>query len=649
MNLIYFILLPLLGAILNGSIALISAGRKKEEPRALVSAIALGVMLVAFALAIPLALDFFSGRTDPILSSLFSWITVGNFKVDFALSLDRLSVVLLLIITGVGSLIHLYSVGYMKGEAGYAKYFAYLNLFVASMLVLVLGENLLMMFLGWEGVGLCSYLLIGFWFEDEAKAKAGKKAFIVNRVGDFGFLLGIFLLISFFLPEAKEGVSILSFSYLKTYIHELGHAHVIFIPAGIIGLCFFIGAMGKSAQIPLYVWLPDAMAGPTPVSALIHAATMVTAGVYMIARMHFLYDLAPWVLQFIGAIGAITALFAASIGLVQRDIKKVLAYSTVSQLGFMFLAMGVGAYATGVFHLMTHAFFKACLFLGSGSVIHAMGGEQDIRRMGGLRKSMPITFWTFLIATLAIAGFPPLSAFFSKDEILWEAFHRGHSLLAGLGFLAALMTSFYMFRLTFLTFFGDFRGTEEQKHHLHESPWTMTLPLIVLAILSTVGGWVGIPHLLGGHAQFQNFLGLGHGSLEVTASDHLWELSLMVLSVGLALLGMLLAYVFYIKNQSYAECLARRFPRLYRLLLNKYYVDEIYDALIVNPIKGISETFFSKTVDQKFINQVLVEGSAKTVKNLGRVLNWLQSGQVSVYAFYFLAVISVAVFYLVFS
>lgn len=643
MNLSYFILLPLLGAILNGTIALVSAARKKEEPRALVSLIGVGVVTLSFALAIPLALKFFSGRAEPVVSSLYSWMAVGNFKVDFALSLDRLSLVLLLVVTGVGFLIHLYSVGYMKKEAGFAKYFAYLNLFVASMLILVLGENLLLMFMGWEGVGLCSYLLIGFWFEDEAKAKAGKKAFIVNRIGDFGFLLGIFAVIALLLPQVSSGESLLSFSYMQS------HAQNFELFAGAIALLFLIGAMGKSAQIPLYVWLPDAMAGPTPVSALIHAATMVTAGVYMIARMHFLYDLAPGTLQFIAAIGAVTALFAASIGLVQRDIKKVLAYSTVSQLGFMFLAMGVGAYATGIFHLMTHAFFKACLFLGSGSVIHGMGGEQDIRKMGGLRKAMPLTFWTFLIATIAIAGFPPLAAFFSKDEILWEAFHRGHPVLASLGFIAALMTSFYMFRLTFLTFFGEFRGTEEQKSHLHESPASMTLPLIVLAILSIVGGWVGIPHLLGGHAYFQNFLGLGHGVVPVTEADHVWEIGLMGLSVGLALLGLLLAYFFCLKDPSLAEGLAKRFPRLYRVLLNKYYVDEIYDAVIVNSIKGVSETVLNKTVDQKFIDKVLVMGSAKTVKNFGRVFNWLQSGQVSVYAFYFLAVISLAVFYLVFG
>ncbi len=629
MELSTIILLPLVGALLNGGYAIWLAARKKAPSHFLVNLLGVGLPLAAFAVAAVLAWPFLQGRTEPLSQNLFSWITVGNFQVTAGLVLDRLSAVMVLVVTGVGSLIHLYSTGYMHEDPGYAKYFAYLNLFLASMLILVLGDSLLTLFVGWEGVGLCSYLLIGFWFEDPEKAYAGKKAFVVNRIGDFGFLIGIFLVMAVLLPQTDGPAPILSFSYLQVHAGWL-QGVVVWIT-----LCFFLGAVGKSAQIPLYVWLPDAMAGPTPVSALIHAATMVTAGVYMIARLYFLYDMAPQTLELVAWTGAITAIFAASIALVQNDIKKVLAYSTISQLGYMFLGMGVGAYTAGIFHLMTHAFFKACLFLGAGSLIHGLSGEQDIRKMGGLWKAMPITALTFGLATLAIAGIPPFSGFFSKDEILWQAFHRGHGPLWAVGFLAAGMTSFYMFRLGVLTFLGRSRASEHAKSHLHESPWNMTSVLLILGVLSLLGGLVAIPPALGGHNLFHQWLGIGYAAEHGGAEELRLERTLMAASVAVAALGALVAWLFYLKFPALPKNLALRLHALYRLLLNKFYVDEIYQATIVTPLRELSDRVLRRRVDEQLIDGILVNGSGKTASWVGSLVSHLQSGLVNSYALYF--------------
>jgi NADH-quinone oxidoreductase subunit L len=552
---------------------------------------------------------------------------VGNFNIELSFLLDKISVLMSLIVTGVGSLIHFYSTGYMKEDPGYAKYFSFLNLFLAAMLILVLGDNLLLMFLGWEGVGLCSYLLIGFWFEDPENTAAGKKAFVVNRIGDFGFLIGIFWVGALLLPQAGVSDSVLSFAFMKQHVDLLAGA------ATAITMFFFIGAIGQSAQIPLYVWLPDAMAGPTPVSALIHAATMVTAGIYMIARLGFLYDLAPQTLQFVATIGAVTALFAATIAIVQNDIKKVLAYSTISQLGYMFLAMGIGSYSTGLFHLMTHAFFKACLFLGAGSVIHALH-EQDIQKMGGLKKLMPLTAWTFVFATLAISGIPPFAGFFSKDEILWETFHRGHTALGVVAVGTALLTSFYMWRLTALTFFGKGRGDPHPLDHAHESPWNMTIVLVTLGLLSLAGGWVGIPHILGGQNELGEWLALSPHLPQDAHADQM-ELTLMIVSVVGALLAALLAMWIYLKRPEFPGLFAARFHRLYYLLKNKYFVDEAYDAAIVQPIRKTSESFFAGMIDQGLIDHTLVNGSGRLVSWAGSWVSRLQDGLINRYALYF--------------
>lgn len=638
MSLSTIILLPLLGFLFNGAYATVLACRHRAPARTLVNIIGVGLPFASFAVALKLSWPFLHGAETPLTQNLFSWIAVGNFQVNAALTLDHLSTVMVLIVTGVGSLIHLYSTGYMKEDPGYAKYFAYLNLFLTAMLILILADNLLLLFVGWEGVGLCSYLLIGFWFDDPIKAYAGKKAFIVNRIGDFGFLIGIFFVISLLLPQAQAGESILNFSYMRE------HASWLLGGAGVITLFLFIGATGKSAQIPLYVWLPDAMAGPTPVSALIHAATMVTAGIYMIARLDFLYDMAPKTLQLVATVGAVTALGAALIGLVQSDIKKVLAYSTVSQLGYMFLGVGVGAYSSGVFHLMTHAFFKACLFLGAGSVIHAMSGEQDIQKMGGLRKALPITFATFLIATIAIAGIPPFAGFFSKDEILWQAYHRGHTTLWLLGFLAAGLTSFYMFRLVALTFLGKSRVSQEAKHHLHESPFSMTSVLMVLALLSIVGGWVGIPHALGGHNWIESWLVLGAPSEGRLGSMDL-ERNLAILSAAWAAVVSIFAVLVYIKFPHWPEAWAEHARALYRLLWNKFYVDEIYDALIVRPIRVTSEFLLARVVDEGVIDGGLIHGSGRLISWAGSAVNFLQGGLANNYAFFFLIALGGLVFW----
>jgi NADH-quinone oxidoreductase subunit L len=545
--------------------------------------------------------------------------------------MDALSGVMCLVITFVGFLIHVFAAGYMADDPDYARFFAYLNLFCGAMLVLVLGDSLPVLFIGWEGVGLCSYLLIGFWYSSTANADAGKKAFITNRIGDFGFLLGMFGLFTTF------G----SLSYSEVFGKAAGNPALYQPALTLICLCLFVGAVGKSAQVPLYVWLPDAMAGPTPVSALIHAATMVTAGVYMVTRCNVLFRLAPEAMAVVAGIGAFTAIFAGTIAVAQNDIKKVLAYSTVSQLGYMFLACGVGAYVAGMFHVMTHAFFKACLFLGSGSVIHAMGGEQDMRKMGGLKSKLPITFWTFLVATLAIAGIPPLAGFFSKDAILAGAFEAGGlRILWAVGLFTAGLTAFYMFRLVSLTFFGRFRGTPDQEHHLHESPPSMTLPLIVLAILSVVGGWVGLPAVFGENANvFARFLapvlpGL-KGVEEHAALPHATEWALMAVSVLVAAAGLLLAWSWYARGEGRTPArIAAASPGVYALVADKFRIDELYGVLFVKPFYWLSRTLW-KVVDVLLIDGVLNAG-AFVVELTGDLLRFLQTGNVRNYALTFL-------------
>ncbi len=552
--------------------------------------------------------------------NLWPWIYAGSLHVDVALRVDALSGVMIMIVTGVGFLIHVYSTGYMHDDESFARFFTYLNLFMCAMLILVMADNLPLLFVGWEGVGLCSYLLIGFWYQVDANASAGKKAFIVNRVGDAGFLLGLFLIYW----NLGAGPHTLSFGELATHAHE--------IPLPVVGLAtllMFVGATGKSAQLPLYVWLPDAMAGPTPVSALIHAATMVTAGVYMITRMNFLFVLAPQTMAVIATVGALTAIFAASIGLVQNDIKKVLAYSTVSQLGYMFLAVGVGAFSAAVFHLMTHAFFKGLLFLGSGSVIHGMGGEQDMRKMGGLKHHMPWTYRTFLVGTIAIAGIPPLAGFFSKDLILAHAFAT-FPVLWGLGMCAAAMTSFYMFRLFYMTFEGECRADEHTKHHIHESPASMTVPLMILAVLSIVGGWVGLPEFVLWGNRFDEFLA---PVIHAAHGEHLaesTEIILMLASVAVAVGGWFTARTFYVTRPELPKQLADSWADLYETLSQKYYVDEIYDAVFVQPIFVLSNWLW-RFFDVAIIDG-LVNGAASFVSGNSSVWRRLQTGNVQHYA-----------------
>ena len=603
----------------------------RRAGKAAVSVVAPGVVGAAFVVAcyaISRLVDLPAGGA--LTQRLYPWITAGTLQVDVAFRVDALTAVMIAVVSGVGFLIHVYSVGYMAEDAGYARYFTYLNLFTLAMLTLVMADNLPLLFVGWEGVGLCSYLLIGFWFDKEANASAGKKAFVVNRIGDAGFLLGIFVLFW----SLGGGPHSLSFTEIA--------AHAKAIPLNTItaiAVLLFVGATGKSAQLPLYVWLPDAMAGPTPVSALIHAATMVTAGVYMIARLHVLYILSPPALAMVATVGALTALFAATIGLMQTDIKKVLAYSTISQLGYMFLGVGVGAFSAGIFHLMTHAFFKGLLFLGSGSVIHGMSGEQDMRKMGGLRRYQPITFWTFLAATLAIAGIPGFSGFFSKDEILAQALGSayGGAWLWALGIAAAGLTSFYMFRLLFLTFFGECRADEHTRHHLHESPPSMTMPLIVLAILSVFGGYVGVPkHFLWGN-RFEAFLEPVLGAVPLggvpEAAGHLGasaEVLTMGASVLVALVGLGVAYVLYVARPGLADMLAAMVPRVYDLVLNKYYVDEVYEAVFVRPTVSVS-TWMWRYFDVGVVDG-LVNGTAEAIGANSGLWRRLQTGNVQHYA-----------------
>jgi NADH-quinone oxidoreductase subunit L len=601
----YIVLFPLLGVLFNIFLGP-RLGRKA------VNYVAPGTVLLSFLFSFAAFLHLPAGGA--LVDVMWPWITAGSFHVDFALRVDPLSATMILVVTGVGFLIHVYSTGYMAHDEDVARYFTYLNLFTAAMLLLVLGENLLLLFVGWEGVGLCSYLLIGFWYTDDEKASAGKKAFIVNRVGDAGFLLGIFLL---FWSLGEKGVWTLSFSEIQANASTLAAGTVT-----AICLLLFVGAIGKSAQIPLYVWLPDAMAGPTPVSALIHAATMVTAGIYMVARLHFLYSLSPTALSVVAIVGAATALFAATIALVQTDIKKVLAYSTVSQLGYMFLGLGVGAYGAGVFHLMTHAFFKALLFLGAGSVIHGMSGEQDIGKMGGLKDKMPTTYGTFAVGCLAIAGFPWLSGYVSKDLILEETFASPHGsgLLWLVGTIGAGLTAFYMFRLLFVTFWGTTRTSHEVAHHIHESPLSMICPLVILAVLSIIGGYFTLLRFLA----------------PVSGEHHEAYVPLLVqyLPTVMGLGGIALAYQMYVRDPQMANRLSAQFSWFHQLLLNKYYVDELYDAVVVRPIM-VASNWLWQVWDTRVIDGT-VNGTAHVVEANGFVLRLWQTGNVQNYAVSFL-------------
>ncbi len=601
--------LPLIGFAINGLFG-------KRLSKNTVGLIGSGTLLASFVLSLMCFNQVAS--SGPIQVTLYNFFTVGNLSANFGFLVDQLSVWMMLIVTGVGFLIHVYSIGYMHDDDGFWKFFAYLNLFIFSMLLLVMGDNFLMLFFGWEGVGLCSYLLIGFWYTNKEYGKAARKAFIMNRIGDLGLLLGMFLIFQQF-GSLNFGQI---FATLPNLQLEAGVATLICI-------LLFVGAMGKSAQIPLYTWLPDAMAGPTPVSALIHAATMVTAGVYLVARCHPLYNLSPDAMHFVALIGVITCIFAAIIGLRQNDIKKVLAYSTVSQLGLMFVALGMGAYASAIFHVTTHAFFKALLFLAAGSVIHGMGGEQDIRKMGGLRKAMPVTFWVFLIGTFAIAGFPLMAGFFSKDEIFAFTFAHGGGWWWGFAGLGAMFTAIYMCRLLYVTFFGEFRGTHEQEHHLHESPKVMTIPLIVLAVLSVVGGFLNTPHFLGlGNEQwlahwFSNVIPLNEMHLE-----HSTEWGLMLFTTSLAVFIIIVTYFIYGKKSNLPVADAAQTGWV-RIVANKFYVDEIYDFLFVRPVEKLSK-MFHYYIDIQAIDG-LVNGVGEGVQRLGAQLRKLQNGNIEYY------------------
>jgi len=610
-------------------------------------------------MALWVASQFSSLPLLPHVEKVASWLRSGGFSVDFAFYLDQLSLIMLLVVTGVGFLIHIYSVGYMWDDPGFYRFFSYLNLFMFFMLTLVLGSSYLVMFIGWEGVGLASYLLIGFWFTKDSAAAAGKKAFIVNRIGDFGFLIALFLLIQHFNSLDFQKV----FEAAKGYSPET--AGVGFLTA--TALLLMLGAAGKSAQIPLYVWLPDAMEGPTPVSALIHAATMVTAGVYMVARSHTIFERAPSALTVVAIIGTLTAFFAATIGIAQTDIKKVLAYSTVSQLGYMFMACGVGAFSAGIFHLMTHAFFKGLLFLAAGSVIHAVGGEQDMRKMGGLWRKIPWTWATMLIATCAIAGIPPLAGFFSKDEILWRAYQASWAYWL-VGVVTAFLTSFYMFRLMYMTFSGEYRGDAETAHAhddhahghghghggVHESPAVMIVPLVILAFLSFFGGFVGVPGSLGGHNQFDRFLGpVFRSSTPVVnaaheqpgeaappeqttegtepETGHATEITFTAISVGAGLLGLFLAWLLYKRSPDLPDRIADSLHSLYSAVAHKYWIDELYAAIFVKPLIVISSVVFWRGIDRGVIDATL-DGSAETAKEVSDNLRHMQSGNLRSYA-----------------
>ena len=674
-------ILPLVGAAINGLLG-------KRFSRPVVSAVALTFCGAAFLKAVLVAAQF-SSLSLPHIETLTTWLRSGSFSADFAFYLDQLSLVMLLVVTGVGFLIHIYSVGYMWEEGGFYRFFSYLNLFMFFMLTLVLASNYLLMFIGWEGVGLASYLLIGFFFLRDSAASAGKKAFIVNRIGDFGFLIALFLMIQHFgsLDFSRVFNAILSNPH--QYPTEASGAGLLTA----IAVLLMVGACGKSAQIPLYVWLPDAMEGPTPVSALIHAATMVTAGVYMVSRSHVIFEHAPSGLMVVAIIGTLTAFFAATIGIAQTDIKKVLAYSTISQLGYMFMACGVAAFSAGIFHLMTHAFFKALLFLAAGSVIHAVGGEQDMRKMGGLRKHIPVTFWTMTIATLAISGIFPFAGFFSKDEILWLDYRANH-VYWFVGLVTAFLTAFYMFRLLFMTFFGEYRGTagashgqeepighgthvgredsqeptlslptrasaahDETRGHghagIHESPWVMLAPLVILAVLSVFGGWVGWPRPLGGSDRFDTFLrpsfetsapaqNAEYGRSEETAPPEpategserqpgRTEVILAGISMAAAVFGGLLAWLFYCRRPDLPDRIAASAHGLYSAVANKYWIDELYGWLFVKPLIAISSVVFWRGIDQGVIDAT-VDGSADGARELSNSVRHMQSGNVRSYA-----------------
>jgi len=623
MNLVYLVpLFPLIGFLLNGIF-------RKSLSKSLVKIIGCGSILASFIVSVILFFEVKSGGALPV-QPLFQFINVHDFKIDFAFQVDQLSAIFLLIITGVGFLIHVYSTSYMHEEAPehFARYFSYLNLFVFSMLMLVMGANYVIMFIGWEGVGLCSYLLIGYWFKNDSYNYAAKKAFVMNRIGDLGFLLGIFWLI------AKLGTA--NYNDVFANVSQLSSTDI----TGITVL-LFIGAMGKSAQIPLYTWLPDAMAGPTPVSALIHAATMVTAGIYMVARSNALYSLSAVAENLVAITGIATALLSATIAIKQNDIKKVLAYSTVSQLGYMFLGLGVGAYTGAVFHVMTHAFFKALLFLGAGSVIHAIHNQQDIRYMGGLKKYLPVTNMTFLIGCIAISGIPPFSGFFSKDEILAAAY-AANPVYWVLGVIGAGMTAFYMFRLYATTFLGTFRGTDEQKHHLHESPSAITIPLIILAVLAVIGGFVNVPEVLGGEQQMHQFLApvlKTENAEKVHELGSSTEFMLMGVSVAVAAFAILFAVSKYTRKPELEE------PSGFgKVLANKWYVDELYDALIVNPLTYLG-AFFKNVIEKSGIDG-FVNGVGTFVQYSSRRLRLVQNGRVGTYIL--LMVFSILVLWLAF-
>jgi NADH-quinone oxidoreductase subunit L len=636
-------LLPLVGFLINNFGA-------RKLPEKVIGAVASLAMLGAFGVSVMAVSQLASLPADAreISQTIFTWIGSADFQVPLGLRLDPLSAVMILVVTGIGFLIHVYSTAYMIEEESYeyARYFAYLNLFAAFMLLLVLGDNFLVLFVGWEGVGLCSYLLIGFWYKNRFAADAGKKAFIVNRIGDVAFILGVLL------AFAEFGT--INFRELNGAIAALP-AETAFGVISAIALLLFIGATGKSAQVPLYVWLPDAMEGPTPVSALIHAATMVTAGVYLIGRNAVLFAHAPDVLMIVAVVGTVTALWAGAIGMVQNDIKRVLAYSTVSQLGYMFMAMGVGAYTAGIFHLFTHAFFKALLFLGSGAVIHALAGEQDLRRMGGLKKALPVTYWTFLVGALAIAGVPGLAGFFSKDEILYRAFAGGHPLLWLVGAITSLMTAFYMFRLVFLAFHGERRhgpahtsvvddqlSDAESPHmhhtaHLHDAPASMAIPLVVLAIGSVLAGYLNVPAGLGGSRFLEHYL---EPSLHVPVmegahaaaehADHTLEIILMIVSSLIAVTGIAVASFLYLKRPDIPGTLTARFPGVHEFLDHKGYVDELYDRMLVQPIKSLSENVLWKA-DARVIDGA-VNGAGQVVVETGSLVRQIQTGSVRAYA-----------------
>jgi NADH-quinone oxidoreductase subunit L len=662
-------ILPLAGAAVNGFFG-------GKSSRQAVTIVGLFFSGAAFAWALGVAFRF-SSLELPYQEYLAHWIRSGNFSVDFAFYLDQLSLVMLLVVTGVGFLIHIYSVGYMWDDPGYYRFFSYLNLFMFFMLTLVLANNYLLMFIGWEGVGLASYLLIGFWFTKDSAASAGKKAFIVNRIGDFGFLIGLFLLIQHFGSLTFTQV----FDQIKPMSPETAGAGLLTA----IGILLLVGACGKSAQIPLYVWLPDAMEGPTPVSALIHAATMVTAGVYMVSRSHVIFERAPIALTVVAVIGTLTAFFAATIGIAQTDIKKVLAYSTVSQLGYMFMACGVGAFSAGIFHLMTHAFFKGLLFLAAGSVIHAVGGEQDMRRMGGLRTKLPWTFWTMTAATLAIAGIPGLAGFFSKDEILWRAYQASWAYWL-VGVVTAFITSFYMFRLWFMTFFGEYRGEaaghgapahDAHAGHghgghghggVHESPKVMVIPLAILAVLSVIGGYVGVPGSLGGNNHFDHFLGpvfrstlpaensqtqVGEkGATEQTTEgtepkeSASKELMFTGISVAAAFLGLALAWLLYYRSPDLPHRIVQRIAGLYEVVCHKYYVDEIYASLIVKPLVNGSTSILWQGVDRKVIDDT-VNNAADGARHVSDEVRHMQSGNLRSYAGWVAAGSAVLIAYMI--